>query len=193
MRRLLLLVLFALLLAVPALAQPDGKSPYTVELNNVETLDHDPDGKDRVIVRVKFTISLEGQNVNKVDGDYKLIIEENGKKVAERDLPRPTALSDLTLMLALDTSSSMKKHERMPIARAATKTFLDKLPKSVDCGLVLFDHEIRKTVAPTVEHARIMAEVQAIQPRGGTAYRDATFAAIKRLADTPKGAIAPWW
>jgi VWFA-related protein len=186
---LLALLPAALALGVPAGAQTDGKSPYTIEFdqNGVQMLDHGPDGQDGVYVRVKFNISLDGNRVLTAVDDYKLVIEEDGKKVRVVDLPRPTVSSELSTILALDTSGSMKEHNRMPMAREAAKTFLTKLPAPAYCGLVLFDHEIRKTIDPTPNREPILAAVLAVAPRGGTAFRDAAFEAIGRLAKAPQG------
>src|SRR5881296_1202798 len=86
MRRLLvcLLPLPLLALAVTASAQQGSKSPYKVEFNpstDVVPLDEGRDGKKGVHILVKFTISLDSKDVDKVEGDYKLVISENGKKV----------------------------------------------------------------------------------------------------------------
>jgi VWFA-related protein len=183
------LLLFALLLSLPAGAQSDGKSPpYVIERDKPKQLSQGSDGKAGIHYSVRFTVSLAGKGRQKVDGDYIVVIEENGKKVAERKLPRPTETADLSAILAVDTSGSMAKHDRMPLARRATKAFLDKLPPPVECGLVLFDHEIRQpTLPPMLDRQPIADAVNKIEPRGGTAYRDAAFKALEMLATIPKG------
>ncbi len=181
------LPLLAALVFVSAGAAQEKKSPYTIELNDVQTLDHDPaSGKEGVYVSVKFDISLDGKSVA-IGDEYKLAVEENGKRVRVIDLPRPTAPTDLSVVLAVDTSGSMKEHNRMAMARQAAQTFLGRLPAKADCGLVLFDHEVRKTVQPTLDRKAILGEIIAIQPRGGTAYRDAAIAAVQLLAKAPPG------
>lgn len=190
MRRLIAgLVVFLLgAAALPAVPEA-GKSPYKIDFDpdSVEMLDRDAEGKDGVFVRVKFAITLDGNRAGPVGDEYTIAIYENGKKVAERRLPRPTASTDLSVILALDTSGSMKEHNRMPMARQAAETFLAALPPPADCGLVLFDHEIRRSLRPSLDRKPILAEIRAIQPRGGTAYRDAALASVQMLAPTPKG------
>jgi VWFA-related protein len=186
MVRLVACLLFALVLVVPAIAQPEVKSPYSAELNSVEQIPP-PEDKTGIYYSVKFTISLDGKDVNKVDGNWDLVVEENAKQVYRMPLPRPTTSADLTVMLAIDTSGSMKEHNRMPMARQATQTFLENLPKLADCGLVLFDHDIRKTMPPTLERQPILNEVLAIQPRGGTAFRDAAYKALQLFGEMPPG------
>jgi VWFA-related protein len=193
MRRLLIaalpLSLLALALSVPATAQPEGKSPYKIEFNSddVERLDRDEHGREGVYVQVKFTISLDSKDVKEIDGDYKVYIEENGKRVGVVDLPRPTMATDLSVILAMDTSGSMKEHNRIAMARKAADTFLGKLPTQADCGLVLFDHEVRKALPPILDRKPILNEILAVAPRGGTAFRDAALASVQMLAAAPKG------
>jgi VWFA-related protein len=190
MGRLFLVLLAVSVLSAPAGAQPGGKSPYTVDFdqNDVRMPEKSKDGQDGVYVRVKFTISLNGENTKSVADEYKLRIEENGKRVAEVDPPRSTTVStDLSVILAIDTSGSMKEHNRMTMARTAAETFLSKLPAAADCGLVLFDHEIRETLPPILPRKPILAKINAIQPRGGTAFRDAALAAVKVLSQVPPG------
>jgi VWFA-related protein len=197
MRRLLFPLLAlpfgALLLGIPADAQQGTKSPYTIDFDQKDVFmpDKSKDGKEGVFVRVKFGISLDGKKAQSIDTDYKLVIEENGKKVAVVDPPRSTTIStDLSVILALDTSGSMKEHNRMTMARAAAETFLSKLPAKADCGLVLFDHEIRNTpppIAPTLDRQPILSAIKAIQPRGGTAFRDAGLKGVEMLSRVPPG------
>jgi VWFA-related protein len=81
----------------------------------------------------------------------------------------------------------------MEQARTAADVFLKKLPAKTDCGLILFDHEIRKmpdgsncVIAPTGDRAPLLQMINATDPRGGTAYLDAASEAIK-LVRTIRG------
>jgi VWFA-related protein len=148
-------------------------------------LDHDKDGRQGLFVRVKFSITLDGNQVQALDDDYKLVIEENGRTVKVVDVPRPVAPGDLSVILALDTSGSMKEHHRMPQAQEAARTFLSKLPATADCGLILFDHEIRQTLDPVRDRTAVIDSVRKVQPRGGTAYLDAAFRGVQMLGATP--------
>lgn len=193
MRKLILLVipLFAFL-SLQATAQPKkAKNPYQVDFDrskDVEQLSQSPDGtKKAIFVRVRFAITLDGANIDKLGEDYKLVIEEDGQRVKEVDVPRPTVSEDLSVMLALDTSGSMKEHGRMEQARTAGEAFLKKLPTRADCGLILFDHEIRETMLPIFERPPLLVKIQAVQPRGGTAYLDATSEGVMMLKNTRRG------
>src|SRR5262249_16948288 len=91
----------------------------------------------------------------------------------------------LSIMLALDTSGSMTGFDRMNQARAAPSVFLDKLPKKSDCGLILFDHEIRTQLPPIFDRKPLLKHISTVQPRGGHAYLDAAFAGVQTLAKMP--------
>ena len=86
-----------LLVLLPAAAQTDprpAKAPYKVQFdrqNDVAVLDRDKDGRQGLFVRVKFSITLDGNQVQALDDDYKLVIEENGRAVKVVDVPTPLA------------------------------------------------------------------------------------------------------
>jgi VWFA-related protein len=190
MRRLLVCTGCALLLALPAVAQPDKKSPYKIEFNesDVEQRDRSKEGKEGIYIVVRFGVSSEGKDASVNEGDWKIVIDENGKHAAVVPLPEiKTVSADLSLMLSIDTSGSMKEHNRMTMSRQAAETFLGKLPAKAECGLVLFDHEIRDAVPPTADRKLVLGRVYAKEPRGGTAFRDAALASVKMLAEVPKG------
>ncbi len=176
---------------LPLFAQPKKKAPYVVEFDrnkDIERLDISPDGtKKGIYIKVRFFITLDGSKVENVGNEYKLIIEEDGHQVKVVDLQRPVVSQDLSVMLALDTSGSMKEHGRMEQARAAADFFLNKLPAPCDCGLILFDHEIREKLPPTFERERLVTKVHLTQPRGGTAFLDAASEAIAMLRSTRRG------
>ncbi len=185
----ILVLPFIAVLALHAQPQkPKAKMPYQIEFEpakDVTQLDR-YEGKDGIFIKVRFAIMLDGAKV--VDfSDHKLVIEENGHRVKEVDVPRPVVSDDLAVMLALDTSGSMKEHGRMEQARLASDAFFLKLPKRTDCGLILFDHEIRDKVPPIFERVPILAMIHAVQPRGGTAYLDATSEAVRTLRNSIRG------
>jgi VWFA-related protein len=98
------------------------------------------------------------------------------------------ASEELSVMLALDTSGSMKEHGRMEQARAAAGVFLSKLPKTMDCGLILFDHEVRQPVLrPTFDRSPLLTQINSTPPRGGTAYIDAASEAVAMLRHVKRG------
>jgi VWFA-related protein len=190
MRRLLICFVIALIAVVPIIAQPDAKAPYKIDFNpsDVEQRSHSKDGKEGIYIGVRFGISETKEGGSANEGDWQIIIEENGKKAAVVPLPEvKTVTTDLSVIMALDTSGSMKEHNRMAMAREAAQTFLGNLPKRADCGLVLFDHEIRDRVKPISDRNAINQHILAKEPRGGTAYRDAALAALKMLEVVPPG------
>jgi VWFA-related protein len=192
MRRFCLLSLGLLaLVAAAVLGDPAPTAvPYKIDfdpVHDVSTVERDKQGREGLYVNVKFVISLDGNKVDRVGADYKLLIEENGRQVETVDVPRPAAAEDLSVMLAIDTSGSMKEHGRMPQAREAAETFLRKLPPGSDCGLILFDHEIRRQLAPIFPREPLLKEIRAMEPRGGTAYLDAASAGVHALANVAPG------
>lgn len=177
---------------LPLLGQP--APPYRIDFDprhDVKLLDHDDQGNKGLFINVRFTITLEaGATPEDLAGaDYKLKIEEDGTFIPpELDVPRPAPVETFSAVLALDTSGSMKERKRMAQAKAAAELFLQKLPGRADCGLILFDHEIRQPVLPpSGNRAGLLKEIRAVQPRGGTAYLDAAAKGIEILSAAPSG------
>jgi VWFA-related protein len=185
MRRLL--VLLALLLALPLFGQSPSAA-YKIHFDparDVTLLDANAAGTSGLFVQVRFSITVEGAAAEDPSTQYKILVEENGHKVHEDDVPRPTPSDDLAVVLAMDTSGSMKKHGRMEKARHAAEVFVKRLPARAECGLILFDHEIRTELTPATDRQPLLKAVAVAQPRGGTAFLDAVSRGIKMLADAP--------
>jgi VWFA-related protein len=177
---------------LPAAGQQKSDVPYRIAFDSGRDVTmHDSDektGKEGLFVTVRFTITVEGNAAAAPGTDYKIIIEEDGHRVKEEDVPRPTPSEELSVVLAIDTSGSMKEHGRMAQAKSAAGIFLDKLPKKADCGLILFDHEMRPPVlAPTSDRNLLRKEIQNVDPRGGTAYLDAATKGIDMLKSSRRG------
>lgn len=176
----------------PALGQPAQKAevPYHIDFDSsrdVSTQDKDNSGKSGLFVTVRFNITLDGAKVAQTGSDYKIVIEEDGHRVWEKPVPKPTPSDELSVVLAIDTSGSMKEFGRIAQARKAAEVFLGKLPARADCGLILFDHEMRPPViAPTLDRKILLNEIGKVEPRGGTAYLDAVAKGIDMLKASRK-------
>jgi VWFA-related protein len=186
MRPILAVTAAVLLATLPLYAQQPGPIQYKLDFDpqrDVTQSNRDDKGRPGLFITVRFTISLEGdKQTDDPTAMYKVIVEEDGQKVHEDDVPRPSPSEDLGLVMVLDTSGSMKEHGRMAQAKAAAEVFLDKLPAKADCGLILFDHEIREPVlSPTPNRNLLREQIRAVEPRGGTAYLDAAARAVRML------------
>ena len=92
-----------------------------------------------------------------------------------------------TIVLVLDVSGSMQandvKPSRLAAAQAALHTFLDRVPKRVKIGLVLFAGVPEEAAPPTTDHALVaqaVSEADVFQGGyGGTAIGDALAEAVK--------------
>jgi Ca-activated chloride channel family protein len=95
-----------------------------------------------------------------------------------------------TIILAMDTSGSMAatdvKPTRLVAAQVAARNFIAGLPKGLKIGLISFDSGARVLVAPTTDHAPVLAGVNALTIGGGTA----TGVAIQTALDSAAG-LAP--
>lgn len=183
------IVLFAIAVTLPLFAQT--APPYHIDFDpkhEVALLDFDEQGNKGIFIQVRFTITLQGGKAEDLAGtDYKIKIEEDGHFIPpELDVPRAKPVEEISAVLALDTSGSMKERNRMVQAKTAAELFLRRLPARADCGLILFDHEIRPPVlAPTIDRTGLLQQILAVEPRGGTAYLDAVAKGIEILAKAP--------
>ena len=92
-----------------------------------------------------------------------------------------------TIVLVLDVSGSMQANDvkptRLAAAQAAIHTFLDRVPKRVKVGLILFAGVPEEATPPTTNHALVAQAVDDADVFqggfGGTAIGDALAAAVK--------------
>ena len=91
-----------------------------------------------------------------------------------------------TVILVLDQSGSMFAQDirptRLGAAQAAVRTFLDKAPKRIRVGLVVFAGEAQVATPPTTDHELVRASVDALgtfPESPGTAIGDAIAAAVQ--------------
>jgi VWFA-related protein len=196
MRRHLLCAVAGLTLAWASLsAEEPAVYPYRVEVvDKVLAATREENGKKALYVTVQFQIvrTTDGKPVLDV-GKNEIRVKEEGKPVAEMTIYRPRGADPLTAVLALDVSGSMINNHKIEQARQAAGTFLDQLDPRADCGLILFNHELRQpTIGPLKDrdpkaqasHRNAIRKlVNDTRPSGGTANLDATAEAIAMLRE----------
>jgi VWFA-related protein len=175
------------LAALPALGQTPA-SPYRIETEGrAFQTTRVRDGKSVLYVTVQFKISRDGKMAFDV-GRNEINVLEDGRPVTDLEIQMPTAHETLTTVLALDVSGSMAEGGKIDQAKQAARVFFDRLSDRVDCGLILFDHQILTQQRPVGERSKFAIHreqlrqvVATAQPRGGTAYLDAAAEAISML------------
>jgi Ca-activated chloride channel family protein len=187
MRTPLAILAAALLVAaVPTLARQPGQNPihYRIIFNpEYDVIQAREPPNNTLYVTVRF--GVEGKQLTpEVAKQYKILVKENGRERRRVDVPQVKPSEDLSLVLAMDISGSMneldsKKVRRIEQARAAANIFFNKLPAKADCGLILFNHTLKVTEPPSKDRGVLMDFVKKTEPSGGTAYLDATKAAVE--------------
>jgi Ca-activated chloride channel family protein len=117
-------------------------------------------------------------------------------------LARPEAtiavpVEKASVMLVTDTSGSMNATDvsptRLGAAQAAATHFLDRVPKSLQTGLVAYADGPNTVLRPTQDRDAVKTTLNTLQADGGTATGDALEAALKALgarnAKSPPAAI----
>jgi Ca-activated chloride channel family protein len=90
------------------------------------------------------------------------------------------------VVLVTDHSGSMSatdvEPDRLTAAQQAAETFLDKLPKATNVGVVAYSDGPDGTLAPTTDRTRVRATIEAQTAQGATATGDALQVALTTLA-----------
>ncbi|HUF01061.1 MAG TPA: VWA domain-containing protein [Gaiellaceae bacterium] len=90
---------------------------------------------------------------------------------------------EATIILAMDTSRSMKANDieptRLDAARVAAKTFLDEVPEKFRVGVVSFATRAAVGVAPTEDRELVATALDTLTPGEGTAIGDAVALSLR--------------
>jgi Ca-activated chloride channel homolog len=93
------------------------------------------------------------------------------------------AREEATVILAIDTSRSMKADDiqptRLDAAREAAKAFLAEVPEKFRVGVVSFSTRAAVGVPPTEDRELVVAALDALSPGEGTAIGDAVALSIR--------------
>jgi Ca-activated chloride channel homolog len=114
---------------------------------------------------------------------------------AQPTVPATAERQQATVMLAIDTSDSMKATDvapsRLAAAVAAAKTFIADLPSTFSVGVVSADATPEVVVAPSTDHAAVQVALDRLATSPGTALGEAIFTALAALPAGSTPATAP--
>lgn len=89
---------------------------------------------------------------------------------------------EATVLLVTDVSGSMNATDieptRLAAAQDSARTLVDELPDGFQVGLISFSSASRVLVAPTTERETVLAALETLQSRGGTAMGEAILDAL---------------
>lgn len=114
---------------------------------------------------------------------------------AQPTVPATAERQQATVMLAIDTSDSMKATDvapsRLAAAVAAAKTFIADLPSTFSVGIVSADATPEVVVAPSTDHAAVQVVLDRLATSPGTALGEAIFTALASLPAGSTPSTAP--
>ena len=114
---------------------------------------------------------------------------------AQPTVPATAERQQATVMLAIDTSDSMKATDvapsRLGAAVAAAKTFIADLPSTFSVGVVSADATPEVVVAPSTDHAAVQVALDRLATSPGTALGEAIFTALASLPAGSTPSTAP--
>lgn len=114
-----------------------------------------------------------------------------GLSILTLGLARPQAAVSLprqegTVILAFDVSGSMAATDleptRMEAAKAAARGFLERLPRSVQVGIVAFSDGGLSVQAPTNDQDTVLAAINRLSPARGTSVGQGILASLRAIS-----------
>jgi tight adherence protein B len=113
-------------------------------------------------------------------------VRESGRLVTGLEVvPVEQATTPVGVVLAIDTSGSMRSGGRLEQAKAAARSFIEhKLPND-QIALVTFDNQPRVAVNFTDSADALLPAIDALQPKGETSLWDAVRISSNLFADRP--------
>src|SRR5436309_839384 len=134
-------------------------------------------------VKVTFSVAdQDGQPITGLD-QHALKVVENGQEQAVtsayalRNSPTP-----LSVMLAFDTSASMKDAGKFEQAKAAAKAFIAQMRPIDRLGLVQFDSAFAVAAPFSGDRGMLSKKVDGLTAQGNTRLYDALYLAINEVA-----------
>lgn len=114
---------------------------------------------------------------------------------AQPTVPATAERQKATVILAIDTSDSMKATDvapsRLAAAVVAAKTFIADLPSTFSVGIVSADATPEVIVAPSTDHAAVQVALDRLATSPGTALGEAIFTALASLPAGTTPSTAP--
>jgi Ca-activated chloride channel family protein len=99
------------------------------------------------------------------------------------------------VMLVTDTSGSMQATDvrptRLDAVKKAANNFIDKVPRKVRIGAVIFNDRATLAQTPTLERDAVRGAMNSMEPSGGTATGDALQVALNALRAKGPGKAPP--
>lgn len=97
-----------------------------------------------------------------------------------------------TIMLAIDVSRSMTADDvqpyRLRAAQDAAITFVEKVPRHFEVGLVSFSGAASVLLQPSTDRIALKQSIESLVPEGATAIGDAVLASLDAIRATQPGA-----
>jgi Ca-activated chloride channel family protein len=104
---------------------------------------------------------------------------------AQPTVPGTAARQQATVIVAIDTSDSMKATDvspsRLAAAVSAAKSFIEGLPSTFSVGIVSADATPEVVVAPSTDHQAVEVALDRLATSPGTALGEAIFTALNAL------------
>lgn len=136
--------------------------------------------------RARVTLVEVYATVRNGGGPYMMDLEKEDFTVLEGGVPQEIAVFSAErkpahMVLLIDTSASMKREDRIEVARKAAAGFVKELEEGDTAAIVQFNDYPEMLLERTSDKKELEASIEAIEARGGTALYDAIVSSVGLL------------
>ena len=110
-------------------------------------------------------------------------VYENGQLMQASTVSDQGQIGTVTTLLAIDTSGSMEKGNKMQAARDAAKAYIDQMRPGDQAAVISFNTQVTVVQPVTGDQAALLAAVDSLRPVGNTAMFDALVQGVDVLKD----------
>lgn len=134
--------------------------------------------------QVKVYVSVTNAAGEPVPVDPSTIeVYENGQLMQASTVSDQGQIGTVTTLLAIDTSGSMEKGNKMQAARDAARAYIDQMRPGDQAACISFNTQVTVVQPVTGDQAALLAAVDSLQPLGNTAMFDALVQGVDVLKD----------
>ena len=136
--------------------------------------------------RARVTLVEVYATVREGGGSYMMDLAREDFTVLEAGVPQEITVFSAErkpahLVLLIDTSASMKREDRIEIARKAAAGFVQELEEADTAAIVVFNDYPELALERTSDKKRLEDTIASIEARGGTALYDALVSSVALL------------
>jgi tight adherence protein C len=171
------------------LAQAATVAPAWAAETDLQVVDVRTDSFPRVVVRLNVTVD-EYTPTARLTPDQIRVVEDGRPQPLADVFQIRSPLTPASIVVAIDVSGSMAEQDRLPQARAATRTFLNQIRRSDRVALLSFASDIQMRQSFTSDRRLLGRAIDGLATTGNTRLYDGLDRAVTHAMSAPSGSRA---